>query len=232
MDIVFLGAAALMFVAIAGMVVGCDKLGAPNDLALCVGRCGLGGAARLSGRRLAEGGGLLDERPRPGCCSSPTWPCCWCWRGRWHAGWPRWPKAAAGCGASARARPVPAGGRRRRRRHGLAAVCAGAAAASTSLGVLVVYALQRLQARAAAQPAGHGRGQRRTRRSTPPSASSPTPTGRATAAKSTMSYLTQMLALAVQNFLSAATGIVVVVALIRGFARAVGAGASATSGST
>ena len=34
----------------------------------------------------------------------------------------------------------------------------------------------------------------------------------------TMSHLTQMLALAVQNFLSAATGIVVVFALIRGFA--------------
>src|SRR5512147_1585564 len=37
--------------------------------------------------------------------------------------------------------------------------------------------------------------------------------------EATMSYLTQMLALTVQNFLSAATGIVVVVALIRGFAR-------------
>jgi K+-transporting ATPase ATPase A chain len=36
----------------------------------------------------------------------------------------------------------------------------------------------------------------------------------------TMSYLSQMLALAHQNFLSAATGIVVAVALIRGFARA------------
>lgn len=35
----------------------------------------------------------------------------------------------------------------------------------------------------------------------------------------TMSYLTQMLGLAVQNFLSAATGIAVVIALIRGFAR-------------
>ena len=34
-----------------------------------------------------------------------------------------------------------------------------------------------------------------------------------------MSYLTQMLALAVQNFFSAATGIAVVIALIRGFAR-------------
>ncbi|MDB6059966.1 MAG: transporting ATPase, subunit [Verrucomicrobiaceae bacterium] len=37
--------------------------------------------------------------------------------------------------------------------------------------------------------------------------------------ETTMSYLTQMLALTVQNFLSAATGIAVVIALIRGFAR-------------
>ena len=37
--------------------------------------------------------------------------------------------------------------------------------------------------------------------------------------ESTMSYLTQMLALTVQNFLSAATGMAVLVALIRGFAR-------------
>ena len=37
--------------------------------------------------------------------------------------------------------------------------------------------------------------------------------------ESTMSYLTQMLGLAVQNFLSAATGIVVAIALIRGLAR-------------
>jgi potassium-transporting ATPase potassium-binding subunit len=39
------------------------------------------------------------------------------------------------------------------------------------------------------------------------------------AGESTMSYLTQMVALAVQNFLSAATGIAVAFALIRGFAR-------------
>ncbi|MFT3930137.1 MAG: potassium-transporting ATPase subunit KdpA [Spongiibacteraceae bacterium] len=39
------------------------------------------------------------------------------------------------------------------------------------------------------------------------------------AGEATMSYLTQMLALAVQNFLSAASGIVVAIALIRGFAR-------------
>ena len=37
--------------------------------------------------------------------------------------------------------------------------------------------------------------------------------------ETTMSYLTQMLALTVQNFLSAATGIVVVIALVRSFAR-------------
>jgi potassium-transporting ATPase potassium-binding subunit len=37
--------------------------------------------------------------------------------------------------------------------------------------------------------------------------------------ESTMSHLTQMLALAVQNFFSAATGIAVAIALIRGFAR-------------
>jgi potassium-transporting ATPase potassium-binding subunit len=37
--------------------------------------------------------------------------------------------------------------------------------------------------------------------------------------ESTMSYLTQMLGLAVQNFLSAASGMAVLVALIRGFAR-------------
>jgi potassium-transporting ATPase potassium-binding subunit len=39
------------------------------------------------------------------------------------------------------------------------------------------------------------------------------------AGESTLSHLTQMLALAVQNFLSAATGIAVAIALIRGFAR-------------
>ncbi|MDG2537959.1 potassium-transporting ATPase subunit KdpA [Dyella jiangningensis] len=39
------------------------------------------------------------------------------------------------------------------------------------------------------------------------------------AGESTMSYLTQMLGLAVQNFLSAATGIAVLVAVVRGFVR-------------
>jgi K+-transporting ATPase ATPase A chain len=40
--------------------------------------------------------------------------------------------------------------------------------------------------------------------------------------ESTMSYLTQMMGLSVQNFVSAATGIAVAIALIRGFARASG----------
>jgi K+-transporting ATPase ATPase A chain len=42
--------------------------------------------------------------------------------------------------------------------------------------------------------------------------------------ESTMSYLTQMLGLAVQNFLSAATGIAVLIALIRGFVRRTASG--------
>lgn len=44
------------------------------------------------------------------------------------------------------------------------------------------------------------------------------------AGESTMSYLTQMLGLAVQNFLSAATGIAVLVAVVRGFSRRSAAG--------
>ena len=59
----------------------------------------------------------------------------------------------------------------------------------------------------------------RTWRSTRRPASSPTPTGRPTAGEATMSYFVQMAALAVQNFASAAAGIAIAVALIRGFAR-------------
>src|SRR5512135_1824586 len=44
------------------------------------------------------------------------------------------------------------------------------------------------------------------------------------AGETTMSYLTQMLGLAVQNFLSAATGIAVLIALIRGFVRRTASG--------
>ena len=55
--------------------------------------------------------------------------------------------------------------------------------------------------------------------STPRSASPPTPTGRATAANRTMSYLSQMVALAIHNFFSAAVGIAIAAALVRGIAR-------------
>ncbi len=48
--------------------------------------------------------------------------------------------------------------------------------------------------------------------------------------ESTLSYLTQMVGLTTQNFVSAATGIVLAIALIRAFARA-SAGRSAISGS-
>ena len=47
-----------------------------------------------------------------------------------------------------------------------------------------------------------------------------------------MSYLVQMAGLTVHNFVSAATGIALAMALVRGFARALGAAASAISGST
>lgn len=86
------------------------------------------------------------------------------------------------------------------------------------LGVLAVYALQRLQASLPLNPAGMPA-------VTPDSAfntaiSFVTNTNwQGYGGESTMSYLTQMLALTVQNFLSAATGIVVVIALVRGFAR-------------
>ena len=99
------------------------------------------------------------------------------------------------------------------------------------LGVLAVYALQRLQLWLPLNPQAMA--------NVSPDSSFNTAVSFVTntnwqgyGGESTMSYLTQMLALAVQNFFSAATGIVVVIALIRGFARALGAGASATSGST
>jgi K+-transporting ATPase ATPase A chain len=86
------------------------------------------------------------------------------------------------------------------------------------LGVLAVYALQRLQHVLPLNPQAMGA-------VTPDSAfntaiSFVTNTNwQGYGGESTMSYLTQMLALTVQNFLSAATGIVVVVALVRGFVR-------------
>ncbi len=87
-----------------------------------------------------------------------------------------------------------------------------------ALGVLAVYALQRAQAVLPLNPQGMAA-------VTPDSAfntavSFVTNTNwQGYGGESAMSYLTQMLALTVQNFLSAATGIVVVIALVRGFVR-------------
>ncbi|MDG4548971.1 MAG: potassium-transporting ATPase subunit KdpA [Candidatus Contendobacter sp.] len=87
-----------------------------------------------------------------------------------------------------------------------------------ALGVFAVYALQRLQLWLPLNP-------QQMANVSPDSAfntavSFVTNTNwQGYAGETTMSYLTQMLALTVQNFLSAATGIVVVIALIRGFAR-------------
>ncbi len=87
-----------------------------------------------------------------------------------------------------------------------------------ALGVAAVYALQRLQGLLPLNPQAMGA-------VTPDSAfntavSFVTNTNwQGYGGESTMSYLTQMLALTVQNFLSAATGIAVVMVLLRGFAR-------------
>lgn len=86
------------------------------------------------------------------------------------------------------------------------------------LGIVAVYALQRLQGLLPLNPAGMG--------AVSPDSSLNTAISFATntnwqgyGGESTMSYLTQMLALTVQNFVSAATGIAVLFALIRGLAR-------------
>ena len=85
-------------------------------------------------------------------------------------------------------------------------------------GLLAVYLLQRLQGALPLNPQGLG--------PVAPDSAFNTAVSFATntdwqgyAGESTMSDLTQMLALTAQNFLSAATGMAVLVALIRGFAR-------------
>jgi len=89
--------------------------------------------------------------------------------------------------------------------------------AFNAIGALAVYGLQRLQAVLPLNPAGMG--------AVSPDSAFNTAVSFATntnwqgyAGESTMSYLTQMLGLTVQNFLSAATGIAVALALARGFA--------------
>ncbi len=85
------------------------------------------------------------------------------------------------------------------------------------LGVLVVYLLQRWQAWLPLNPAGMAAVSPDSAFNTAISFVSNT-NWQGYAGESTMSYFTQMVALAVQNFLSAATGIAVVFALFRGFA--------------
>ncbi|WP_137043232.1 potassium-transporting ATPase subunit KdpA [Pseudolabrys sp. FHR47] len=86
-------------------------------------------------------------------------------------------------------------------------------------GFAILYAILRLQDVLPFNPAGQG--------AVPPDLALNTATSFITntnwqnyGGESTLSYLTQMLGLTPQNFLSAATGIVLAVALIRGFARA------------
>ncbi|MDE2154463.1 MAG: potassium-transporting ATPase subunit KdpA [Xanthomonadaceae bacterium] len=86
------------------------------------------------------------------------------------------------------------------------------------LGLLTVYALQRLQQWLPLNPQHFGAVSADSAMNTAISFASNT-NWQGYGGESTMSYLTQMLGLAVQNFLSAATGIAVLVAVIRGFAR-------------
>jgi K+-transporting ATPase ATPase A chain len=84
------------------------------------------------------------------------------------------------------------------------------------LGTLLLYALQRLQAYLPLNPAHLGAVSADSSFNTAVSFASNT-NWQGYAGESTMSYLTQMLGLVVQNFLSAASGIAVALALIRSF---------------
>jgi potassium-transporting ATPase potassium-binding subunit len=87
-----------------------------------------------------------------------------------------------------------------------------------ALGALVLYVLQLLQARLPLNPQNFSNVSPDSAFNTAVSFITNT-NWQGYSGESTMSYLTQMAGLAVQNFLSAATGIVVAVALIRGLAR-------------
>ena len=86
------------------------------------------------------------------------------------------------------------------------------------IGIAAVYALQRVQGLLPLNPAGLGAVSPDSALNTAISFVANT-NWQGYAGESTMSYLTQMLALTVQNFVSAATGIAVLFALIRGLAR-------------
>src|SRR5712692_6882524 len=85
---------------------------------------------------------------------------------------------------------------------------------------LFVYAFQRLQGHLPLNPQGFGTAQMPPDLAFNTAVSFTTNTNwQAYSGESTMSYLVQMAALAVQNFASAAAGMAVAIALIRGFAR-------------
>ncbi|WP_337997785.1 potassium-transporting ATPase subunit KdpA [Oleispirillum naphthae] len=86
------------------------------------------------------------------------------------------------------------------------------------VGTLAVYGLERLQVWLPLNPAGVGAVSPTIAFNTAVSFATNT-NWQAYGGETAMSYLTQMAGLAVQNFVSAATGIAVAVALIRGFAR-------------
>ncbi len=87
-----------------------------------------------------------------------------------------------------------------------------------ALGFLALYGLQRLQGALPANPAGLGPVEAGSAFNTAVSFVTNT-NWQGYAGETTMSNLTQMLGLGAQNFLSAATGIAVLAALIRGLAR-------------
>lgn len=86
------------------------------------------------------------------------------------------------------------------------------------LGLIVVYLLQRLQGALPLNPQGLGAVTPDSSWNTAVSFASNT-NWQSYSGETTMSYLTQMLGLTVQNFVSAATGMAVLVAFIRGIAR-------------
>ena len=86
------------------------------------------------------------------------------------------------------------------------------------LGLLAVYALQRLQHVLPLNPAGLGAVSPEVSFNTAVSFATNT-NWQAYGGETTMSHLTQMLGLTVQNFVSAATGIAVLLAVVRGFTR-------------
>ena len=86
------------------------------------------------------------------------------------------------------------------------------------IGLVVVYLLQRLQGVLPLNPQGFAAVSPDSSFNTAVSFASNT-NWQSYGGEATMSYLTQMLGLAVQNFVSAASGMAVLVAVIRGFAR-------------